>query len=123
MRSSIAKRAESGFTLIEVLVALAVAGGSLALVLSANAASLGRGIRARSDARLERAVDSKLAETRIGSETTLEGPLPGFDGHRWRLRIEPERGTLKHLSRRVLTLQDAEGRPLLERSELVHGAR
>ena len=122
MRSTTRKR-DSGFTLIEILVALAVAGGALVLVLSANAASLERGLRARVDSRLERAAESKLAEWRIGAESSLEGPLPGFDGHRWRIRKDAEKDRSRRLARVTLQIEGADGRPLLERSELVQGAR
>src|SRR4051812_3221364 len=100
MRSTIKSRADRGFTLIEVLVALAVAGGALVLVLSANGASLRKSVNARLDERLQRAAESKFAEWQIGAERGSAGALPGFDGHRWELRTaHEETASLKKLSR------------------------
>jgi prepilin-type N-terminal cleavage/methylation domain-containing protein len=90
MRSIIKSRAERGFTLIEVLVALAVAGGALVLVLSANNASLRKSVRARLDERLERVAESTFAEWQIGAEHGSEGQLKGFEGHRWEVRSTKE---------------------------------
>ena len=42
---------ERGFTLIEVLVALGIAGGALLLVLSANNGSLRKSVGARAESR------------------------------------------------------------------------
>lgn len=113
MRSTTKKRADRGFTLIEVLVALAVAGGALVLVLSANGASLRKSVRARLDERLERAAESKFAEWRIGAERAAEGPLPGFDRHRWEVRTALEDlAGLKKLSRVTFTVTGPEGKVL-----------
>jgi prepilin-type N-terminal cleavage/methylation domain-containing protein len=113
MRSTIKSRAERGFTLIEVLVALAVAGGALVLVLSANGASLRKSVRARLDERLQRAAESKFAEWQVGAERAAEGPLAGFDRHRWEIRTAREDlGGLKKLSRVTFTVTGPEGKVL-----------
>jgi len=113
------RRNRRGFTLIEVMVALAVAGGTLVLVLSANAASLRRSAEAGHRARLERAAEGKLAEWCAGIETAREGALAGFDGHRWEIREEADRaGGLKRLRRVTLVVR---GDAVLERSILLHG--
>ena len=113
MRSTIKSRAERGFTLIEVLVALAVAGGALVLVLSANGASLRKSVNARLEERLQRAAESKFAEWQIGAERAAEGPLPGFDKHRWEIRTAREDiAPLKKLSRVTFTVTGPTGKVL-----------
>jgi type II secretion system protein I len=113
MRSTIKSRADCGFTLIEVLVALAVAGGALVLVLSANGASLRKSVNARLDERLRRAAESKFSEWQVGAERGAEGPLPGFDGHRWELRTaREESAALKKLTRVTFTVTGPSGRVL-----------
>lgn len=110
------RRSDRGFTLIEVMVALAVAGGTLVLVLSANAASLRKSAVAGRQARLERAAEGKLAEWCAGIETAREG---AFEGTRWEIRIEADRaGGLKRLQRVTLVVR---GDAVLERSVLLHG--
>jgi len=118
MRLTTKSRAERGFTLIEVLVALAVAGGALVLVQSANGASLRKGVQARLDERIRRAAESKLAEWQAGAERAAEGPLPGFDRHRWEVRVAREDlPPLRKLSRITFTVTDPAGK-LLEWSLL-----
>src|SRR4051812_26361668 len=113
MRSTIKSPAERGFTLIEVLVALAVAGGALVLVLSANGASLRKSVHARLDERIRRAAESKFAEWQIGAERASEGPLPGFDRHRWEIRAGREDiAPLKKLSRITFTVSGPAGKVL-----------
>ena len=113
MKSITRNRADRGFTLIEVLVALAVAGGALVLVLSANGASLRKSVRARLDGRLQRAAESKFAEWQIGAERASDGALPGFDRHRWEVRTAREDlGGLKKLSRITFTVTGPEGKIL-----------
>jgi prepilin-type N-terminal cleavage/methylation domain-containing protein len=82
-------RGERGFTLIEVLVALAVAGGALILILSANNASLRRSVESDERARVERAAESKLEEFAMGREPGWQGNLTGMPGWRWNAVREP----------------------------------
>jgi len=77
------RRNERGFTLIEVLVALGIAGGALLLVLSANNASLRRSAGSREDLRLVRAAESKYEEIVLGFDRSLSGELEGLPGWRW----------------------------------------
>ncbi len=69
--------------MIEVLVALGIAGGALILVLSANNASLRRSVGARGDLRVLRAVESKHEELLLGLDRSLSGELEGLPGWKW----------------------------------------
>lgn len=112
------KRADRAFTLVEVLVALAIAGGSLILILSANGASLRKSVDARLSERLHRAAESKFAEWKAGAERGAEGLLPGFAGHRWEVRTAREDlAPLRRLLRIRFTVTGPSGR-LFEWSEL-----
>jgi type II secretion system protein I len=120
MRSTIKKRPDLGFTLIEVLVALAIASGALILILSANGASMRKSVQARLSERLERAAESKLAELSAGAERANEGMLAGFDGHRWEIRARREDGgSLKKLSRITFKVTGPGG-TVLEWQQLRH---
>jgi prepilin-type N-terminal cleavage/methylation domain-containing protein len=74
------RRQRAGFTLIEVIVALGIAGGALILLLSANRGSIQRSLRANDRVRLEQACESKLNEICCGAETSTHGQI---DGHVW----------------------------------------
>jgi len=118
MRLSIRKRPEQGFTLIEVLVALAIAGGSLILILSANGASLRKSVDARVSERLQRAAESKFAEWKAGADRASEGSLAGFADHRWEVRTAREDlAPLRRLTRIRFSVTGPSGR-LLEWTEL-----
>jgi hypothetical protein len=95
------------------MVALAVAGGALVLVLSANGASLRKSVQSRLEERLERAAESKFGEWQIGAERATEGPLPGFDRHRWEVRTAREGlVSLKKLYRVTFTVTGPAGKVL-----------
>ncbi len=79
-----------GFTLIEVIVALAIAGGSLVLLLSAYQASMFPRINAHRLSQVMRAAETKFDECRCGATEAKEGDLPGNAGWRWRLRVSNE---------------------------------
>ena len=112
-------RADRGFTLIEVLVALAVASGALVLVLSATSAGFRRGTEARVEDRIRRAAQSKFAEWRIGSEKSTEGRLPGFESYRWEIVQSSERlSSVKALRRATLRVFAEGGAPVLELATL-----
>ena len=113
MRSITKSRADRGFTLIEVMVALAVAGRALVLVLSANSASLRKSVQARLDERLERAAESRFSEWQLGAERASEGPLAGFDTHRWEVRVARlDLASLRRLSRVTFTVTGPAGKVL-----------
>lgn len=80
---------DAGFTLVEVLVALGIAGGALVLVLSANNASLKRSREAREDLRTVRSAESKYEECVLGIERALAGELEGLPGWRWEVFRTP----------------------------------
>lgn len=112
-------KGEGGFTLIEVMVALAIASGALILILSANGASLRKSVRAQEDVRVLRAAESKLAELHLGIERSAEGPLPGCDGLRWESRSAREEGLpLKGLTRLTFVVRTPDGSKRLDWSEL-----
>jgi type II secretion system protein I len=114
-------RSEAGFTLLEVLVALAIAGGALVLVLSAVTSGFRQGAKARAKARLEAAAESKLSEWRVGAETETEGELAGFPGYRWRVTLESAPiANLAKLRRIVLVVRDPAGLEVLQWVRLVH---
>jgi prepilin-type N-terminal cleavage/methylation domain-containing protein len=118
MKLNTAKGAERGFTLIEVLVALAIAGGALVLILSANGASLRRSVEARVSERLQRAAESKMSEWKAGVDPSSEGPLPGFADHRWEIRSSREDlAGLRKLIRIRFSVSGPSGR-ILEWTEL-----
>ena len=75
----------SGFTLIEVMVALGIAAGALLLVLSANNGSLRKSVGARENFRTIRAAESKYEECALGIERGVSGELDGLPGWRWEL--------------------------------------
>lgn len=120
MKSSIEQSLEHGFTLIEVLVALAVAAGALVLIFSANGASLRRSQRARLDEKILRLAESQLAQWRIGADEATEGALVGFDRYRWEIRSHSERlDGIPGLRRATLTVLDPDGGRVLVISELI----
>src|SRR5688572_12315249 len=131
MRSVIRKRAdkapgprrfrEGGFTLVEILIALAIASGSLILILSSNVASLKRSVQSRMQERLDRAAESQLAEWLAGIESAREGSLWGFDGHRWEIRSTPNGlSPLRMMKRVTLRVLAPDGSEILEWSTLRH---
>ena len=121
MRST-TRNCARGFTLIEVLVALAIAGGALVLILSANGASLKKSVGARLSERLERAAETKFAEWKSGAERASEGPLAGFDGHRWEIRTSREDLARLRKLVRIRFSVTAPGGRVLEWTELRNGA-
>ena len=118
MRSTTRNRAEKGFTLVEVLVALAIAGTALVLILSANGASMRKSVDARLSERLQRAAESKFAEWKAGAERAPEGLLAGFADHHWEVRTAREDvAPLRKLVRLRFSVTGPSGR-VLDWSEL-----
>ena len=85
-----ARPATAGFTLLEVLVSLAILAGALAAIFQVFSRTLDTAADAKS-----RTIAASLAQSllaRVGSEISLkEGESAGEfeDGFRWRLRISP----------------------------------
>lgn len=77
-----------GFTLIEVIVALAIGAGALVMLASVGNESLRRDLRARQSALLDQACQNKLAECSCGAQAGREGELPGLPGWRWKAEFE-----------------------------------
>lgn len=99
---------DRGFTLLEVLVALAILAGGLAAAFQ----TLGVGLRAagvaerrRSAAALAENMLAELGRTRPLRDGTSEGDLA--DGQRWRLVVSP------------YTTTDSDGPPLLVAAHMV----
>jgi general secretion pathway protein I len=81
---------ERGFTLVELLVALAILGVALGVLFTAISASLDRTRESRNEMIATSLVQSLLA--RAGTERTLaSGTTSGTytNGFRWRLRVRP----------------------------------
>lgn len=98
-----------GFTLVEVVVALAIAAGALILLLSANQASLQRSVRARQEALLQRLCESKFDECRCGAETRKSGAFDDLPGWTWRFEEEKKNlETLEGLQRLTLKIYPPE---------------
>lgn len=76
-----------GFTLIEVLVALAICAGSLVLLASVGNESLRRSLRARQAALLDEACRNTLSECACGAENAREGDLTDLPGWRWQVEV------------------------------------
>mgnify|MGYP000602934019 CR=1 FL=1 len=78
------KNGERGFTLIEVLVALAIAAGGLILLLSGNNASLRSSVAAATSERMSRFLNQKADALALGIDTAASGTIPDFPSWHWR---------------------------------------
>jgi prepilin-type N-terminal cleavage/methylation domain-containing protein len=113
---------DDGFTLVEVMVALAIAGGSLVLILTANNASLRRSVESNERARVELAAESKLDEILLGMEPGWQGDMPGMPGWRWSLVREPTFALpLKKLRQMTFRVFRPDGSAALEWKRLQYG--
>ena len=113
--------AKGGFTLVEVVMALALAGGALILVLGANRASLRRCTEARAEARLESRIETKLEEISLGLELGVRGELPGMPGWRWEsVRSGSRVAGLKHLKLTTLSVFRPDGGKGMERRVITY---
>jgi prepilin-type N-terminal cleavage/methylation domain-containing protein len=112
LRTSLKK---GGFTLIEVVVALAIAAGALVLILGANAANLRRSALARSAAELEPKIESKLTEILVKAEKGTRGEIAGLPGWRWEsARAIAHVANLKGLRQTNLSVFRPDGSKALE---------
>ena len=116
------RRTNAGFTLIEVIVALAIAAGALIILLSSNNSSLASSTRSRNDAKLQNALESKLDELRAGVETATGGELGACPGWEWRADRESvaEADDIKHLKRITLVAMNSRSRERVLKSLLVY---
>lgn len=104
-----------GFTLIEVLVALGIAGGSLVLVLSAVNGSQRRSVQAQEDLSVVRAAEDELEECLLGMEGATAGDLRGKPGWTWEvLRIPTQVAGLKKLRRFTFVVRRPDGSKAFE---------
>lgn len=114
MRSP-SRRIDGGFTLIEVLVALGIAGGSLLLLLSSNNSSLRKSVAAREDLRVVRLADSKFEECLLGVEKAVSGEIENLPGWRWEVFRTPSHvGELRKLKQIEFVLRRPDGTKALE---------
>jgi general secretion pathway protein I len=82
------KHAVAGFTLIEVLIALAIVSASLAAIGSLMATTV-RAMRSI-DQRFARVETARAIETGLPDRAQLTGGLAGdLAGHRWRVDVSP----------------------------------
>ncbi len=101
---------QGGFTLIEVLVALAIAGGALVLVLSAVNGSRKRSVQAREELEVVRAAEARLEECLLGIEGATAGDLRGRPGWTWEVSQIPTRmAGLKKLRRLTFVVRWPDG--------------
>lgn len=115
--TSVRRVTNSGFTLIEVIIALAIASGSLILLLAASQESLHRGIRSRENTKVIELSESKLDEISCGSETETSGLFRALPGWSWKLDRSPASVEgLERMETLVLRAFDPQGR---ERSSCV----
>ncbi|GMV83850.1 MAG: hypothetical protein AMXMBFR7_50340 [Planctomycetota bacterium] len=66
-----------------------IAAGALILLVTANQESLRRSVRSGEDLRLNRLLEAKLEELRLGIERASQGSFEELPGVTW--RMEPER--------------------------------
>ncbi len=98
-----------GFTLVEVIVALGIAAGALILLVTANQESLRRSVRSSEDLRLNRLLEAKLDELRLGIERASQGSFEELPGVTWRMERERVReGELEGVERLTLEARGAD---------------
>ena len=85
-------RTQSGFTLVETLVALAIVGLSFAVLFKIISDNLDRTRRARDETVAASLVQSLLAQSQSGTPRpgTASGTFDG--GYAWRLQVSPAAG-------------------------------
>jgi general secretion pathway protein I len=85
---------QSGFTLVETLVALAIVALSFAVLLRIVSDNLDRTRRARDEATASSLVQSVLAQAETGTPSTGTTSGRFADGFGWRLQVMPYEGAL-----------------------------
>ena len=82
-------RRPCAFTLVEVIVALGIAGGALILLVSASRASLTRSLRSQQSVQIEQLMENKLNEVRAGVEASNSGTFENAPEWSWRVERSP----------------------------------
>ena len=88
-RTALRNRSERGFTLLEVLAALMVAGVALTCILEIEVQAQRNAGRARALRRAAALAESKLQEVLSGLEPASSGDFPGMEGWTWSVSREP----------------------------------
>jgi prepilin-type N-terminal cleavage/methylation domain-containing protein len=83
------RRFERGFTLIEVLAALLIAGGALTYLISSQADSISRAARTRAVREATLLAAEKMEEIVLGTETAASGTFDECEGVSWEAASEP----------------------------------
>ena len=113
--------AKGGFTLVEIMVALGIAAGTLVLVMGSTNESMRTSIRARERSTVEGAAESKLAECLLGTELLSSGELPGHPGWRWEVgRTRAELAELETLKRFRFQVKRPDGSRVISWTVLDH---
>lgn len=104
MKNSRLPRKVRAFTLIEVIVALAIASGALIMLLSVNSACLQKSVHARQARTLDQSCESALDQWLCGDRKAGRGDLDGMPGWRWEVRVDQQGAfELKGVHRVTLT--------------------
>lgn len=98
----------NAFTLIEVLVALAISASAMILLILGNNGSMKSSASSQSVERVGRFLHSKISQIAVGEEGVKDGVIDGCVGWRWRSFIESvELKDLKGLKKlRVVAVSD-----------------
>ncbi len=88
-KAAFRKRNERGFTLLEVLAALMVAGVALTCILEIEVQAQRNAGRARAWRKAVTLAESKLQEVLAGLEPGTSGDFPGMEGWTWSATREP----------------------------------
>jgi type II secretory pathway pseudopilin PulG len=108
-------RSSAGFTLLEVILALGIAGGGLVLVVSACNEGLRRTIRADMSQQLDELCERKLNEILAGAEQAVQGPCAQRDTWLWKLETEMTEAGALRLERLHLSIHDTSAAVVLKR--------
>lgn len=110
MKNAGSHRRLMGFTLIEVIVALAIAATAMVLLLSVNHESLARSFSSRERARVTDAAQSKWESINAGLETGSQGTFDSLPGWVWSVHKEDQRlDALKSIERTTFQVVSPSG--------------